>query len=159
MNPTSDTSSNSSRWPLLRAWLVVASLDIAAAIIQTLVGGASLERLGQYIASGVFGQRAFGGGTTFALVGYIFHYGIALGWTILFFLIHPRLKAFARSWIIIGIGYGILVWFMMNRVILPLSNAPQRPFDISRAALACAILIVAIGLPLAWMASGRKKAE
>jgi hypothetical protein len=96
MNPIADPSRQSSRWPLLHAWLIVATLDITAAVIQTLAGGSSLEQLGQYIASGVFGRRAFEGGTTFAVMGYVFHYGIALGWTILFYLIHPRLKAIDR---------------------------------------------------------------
>ncbi len=140
---------------LVRAWLVVATLDILAAIIQTLAGGGSLERLGQYIASGVFGPSAFKGGLLYAVTGYLFHYGIAFGWTALFFFLYPRLKVMSRHWLVTGIGYGSFVWFMMNRVILPLSNVPQGPVDLSRAALACAVLIVAIGLPLAWMTKPR----
>ncbi|MBL7852105.1 MAG: hypothetical protein JNN04_14480 [Cyclobacteriaceae bacterium] len=147
-----------SKWPLSKAWLVVATLDILAAIVQTLAGGGNLSRLGQYIASGVFGRSAFEGGVTYALMGYVFHYGIAFGWTALFYVVYPRVNLLHRNWVITGVGYGMFVWFMMNRVILPLSNVPQGPFDLARATLACTILIVAIGLPLAWMSSrGRNR--
>jgi hypothetical protein len=157
MNSNPSTPPGQAQTPLLHAWLVVATLDIAAAIAQTLAGGGSLSRLGQYIASGIFGARAFEGGAAYAALGYAFHYGIALGWAVLFYSIYPHMRIVRRSWIFTGVGYGVFVWFMMNLVILPASNVPLRPFDPSRAALACAILVVAIGLPLAWMTLGRKK--
>jgi uncharacterized protein involved in exopolysaccharide biosynthesis len=40
----------------------------------------------------------------------------------------------------------------MNRVVLPLSQVRMGPFDWSKAALAAAVLVVAIGCPLSFLA-------
>jgi hypothetical protein len=138
---------------LVRAWLIVGTLDIIAAIIQTFIGGGNITRLMQYIASGVFGPAAFEGGTAYAVMGLAFHYVVALGWSTLFFLIYPRLTFAPTNRLLTGIGYGILVWFMMNRVVLPLSNVKMGPFDVQKAIIAALVLIVAIGIPLSLMAS------
>lgn len=137
----------------LAAWLVVGTLDIAAAIIQTLLAGGTITRLMQYIASGVFGPASFEGGVAYAVMGLALHYVIALGWSMLFFLVYPRLTVAPANRLLTGIGYGIFVWFMMNRVVLPLSNVPVRPFDLQRAIIAALVLVVAIGIPLSFLAS------
>jgi hypothetical protein len=46
----------------------------------------------------------------------------------------------------------MVVWLVMNQVVLPLSNITQRQFDLTKAAIAAAVLIVAIGLPLSFLA-------
>ncbi|HRH60078.1 MAG TPA: hypothetical protein PL045_05880 [Chitinophagaceae bacterium] len=45
----------------------------------------------------------------------------------------------------------------MNLIVVPLSNSPKFPFDAARAAIAASILIVCIGIPLAFMAKSNKK--
>jgi hypothetical protein len=137
---------------IVSAWLIVGTLDILAAMIQTAMAGGNQVRLFQYIASGVFGPSAFEGGTGIALLGLLFHYFIALTWTVLFFLAYPRLRFAQQYRVLTGIGYGCVVWFVMNRVVLPMSNVPQRPFDIAKSLIAAAVLIVAIGLPLSFLA-------
>lgn len=138
---------------ILSAWLLAGTLDITAAIIQTLLAGGSITRLMQYIASGVFGTAAFDGGMPYAVMGLGFHYLIAFGWSFLFLLIYPKLTFAPRHRLLTGIAYGVVVWFMMNRVVLPLSNVPQRPFDPVRSLIAAAVLMVAIGIPLSFLAS------
>jgi len=137
---------------VVQAWLVVGTLDILAAIIQTLLAGGSITRLMQYIASGVFGPSAFEGGMLYATLGLAFHYVIAFGWTWLFFMVYPKLSFAPTHRVLTGIGYGIFVWFMMNRVVLQLSNVKTGTFDPVRAAMATTVLIVAIGLPLSFLA-------
>lgn len=147
-----DSKSNLFR-AVLVPWLIVGTLDIIAAMIQTALAGGNQVRLFQYIASGVYGASAFDGGVGIAALGLLFHYGIALTWTIFFFIIYPRLSFASSNRVLAGIGYGLVVWFVMNRIVLPLSNVPQRPFDLGRSAIAAAVLIVAIGLPLSFLAS------
>jgi hypothetical protein len=137
---------------ILSAWLVVGTLDLFAAIIQTLINNGSVEKLLQFIASGVFGSEAFSGGLTTAVYGAIFHYAIAFGWTLLFFLVYPALKLAQQNRVLTGLVYGMVVWLVMNQVVLPLSNITQRQFDLTKAAIAAAVLIVAIGLPLSFLA-------
>jgi uncharacterized membrane protein YagU involved in acid resistance len=49
---------------------------------------------------------------------------------------------------IAGLLYGIFVWIIMNRVVIPLSEIQQRPFDLKGALTGMSILMVAIGLPI-----------
>lgn len=138
---------------ILVSWLMVGTLDILAAIIQTAVAGGSIVRLLQYIASGVFGKSAFETGWTYAAMGLTFHYAIALGWTVFFFRGYRFFPQAHHHRVLTGVGYGLFVWLLMNRVILPASNVQLGPFVWWRAALAAAVLVVAIGLPLSFMAA------
>jgi hypothetical protein len=52
-----------------------------------------------------------------------------------------------------GLIFGIFVWFVMNLVILPLSNIPPLPFRLIPAAIGMGILILAIGMPVSFLAS------
>src|SRR6187431_590610 len=93
---------------LFRAGLLVGFLDGMAAVIQTILNNGDPVKLFQFIASGVFGPKAFSGGDTMAMAGVLFHFAIAFTWTLIFFLIYPRWKALSWNWIITGIVYGLL---------------------------------------------------
>ena len=137
------------------AWsgLLVGTLDIAAAIVQILLKGGSPIRMFQFIASGVLGDASFSGGVPSAIYGLVFHFCIAMGWTILFFLAFPRLPFLAKNRILTGAVYGIFVWLMMNHVILPLSNTPPLAFKLIPAVISLLIIIGAVGLPLSFLAN------
>ncbi|MBL7992677.1 MAG: hypothetical protein JNN25_14655 [Candidatus Kapabacteria bacterium] len=138
---------------ILQAWLVVGSLDITAAIIHFLLrGGTSPLRLLQFVASGAMGQDAFTGGMTSGAVGLLFHYCIALIWTILFFLAAAKLPVLVENVAVSGVLYAVFVWVVMSFVVLPLSNTPKSPFNPIQAAIGACILIVCIGLPIAYFA-------
>ena len=132
--------------------LLAGTLDILAAVIQTLVLGGSPVKMLQYIASGVFGAESFSGGSSFAAMGLAFHYVIALIWTSIFFLLYPKIKILAKTWVLSGLFWGLLIWGIMNLVVLPLSNVPQSPWNTPRAIIALLILIVAMGLPISYLA-------
>jgi hypothetical protein len=135
---------------IMQAWLVAGTLDIVAAMISFLAyGNKDLTRLFQYIASGVFGKEAYAGGTAMVIVGLLFHYIIALVFTIIFFLIYPSIRGFISRPIAVGLLYGILVWVVMNRIVLPLSNVAMAPFNPIRAFIGMVILMFAIGVPIA----------
>ncbi|MBS1558269.1 MAG: hypothetical protein JST69_06025 [Bacteroidetes bacterium] len=138
---------------ILQAWLLVGSLDLASAIIQTLIYDRNPLDMFRYIASGFFGNTALEGGMLYAILGIFFHYCIALIWTIFFFFIYPRISFLSINKILTGILYGIFVWLVMNQLILPLSNTPSFPFKLKSAFIAMGILIMAIGLPLAFLVS------
>lgn len=134
------------------AALLVGGLDIAAALIQFYIktGKDPLIVL-KYIASAVFGSDAYKN-ESMAIWGLLFHFLIAFLWTILFFLIYPKLRLLSWNRVVTGILYGIFVWIMMNRVVVPLSKAAIGEFDIKQAIIAVIILICAIGLPLSFIA-------
>ena len=134
------------------AWLIVGTLDITAAVIQTLINGRDPIMMLKFIASGVFGLTALQGGSGYAVLGLLFHYLIAGIWTLLFFTIYPQLRFLQKNVWLTALTYGLFVWFVMNRIVLPLSNTPAIPFTLRGALISAAILIVAIGTPLSLMA-------
>lgn len=135
---------------VLASGLIVGTADILCACINANVQrGTKPGIVLEYVASGVYGSSAFGGGLGIQLMGLLFHFIIAYALTITFFLLKPAsgLKIFT------GIMYGCFAWVITNLVIVPLSSvgAPKKPFDQWQAALAAGILIVAIGIPLAYL--------
>jgi hypothetical protein len=152
----SEKSAKSLPWnTVLWAWLLVGTLDITAAIVNYWIGGGRKPvSIFVYIASGVFGSRAFEAGTPMAWWGLFFHYLIAFIWTAFFFFIYPRLPFLSRiNWIAVGIIYGAFIWLIMNRVVLQIAHTPKGPFRLTGALIQCAILVAMIGLPLAYIAS------
>ncbi|MFZ6012004.1 MAG: hypothetical protein ACOYXT_16800 [Bacteroidota bacterium] len=139
---------------ILIAGLIAGTLDIIAAIVQTILNGRDPMTMLKFIASGVFGKEALQAGSQFALLGLFFHYCIATGWGILLFLIYPKIKFFSKNWIVTGVAYGFFVWLMMNRVVLPLSNTPPLPFKFGWNMVKSALIIVTcVGLPLSYLAT------
>jgi len=137
---------------ILLAGFVAGIMDGSAAMIQTYLYGRTQEGLFRYIASGLFGNDAFTGSSMMIVWGILFHMMIATTWAAVFYFIYPYLRQWFKNPFLIAFVYGLFVWFVMNRIVLPLSNIPKppagTPFNIARAATAAAILVVCIGLPI-----------
>jgi hypothetical protein len=133
---------------VLLAWLLSGTLDITTAILYYVgLSGPRAERLLQGIASGVLGRQAFVGGVGTALLGLTLHYFIALIWTLVLFVvfrIYPRLR---RLLVLTGIIDGVVVWFAMNLVVVPLSRVQHGPIQPVGAITGAIILVLCIGLP------------
>ncbi len=130
-------------------WLVAGTLDIGAAILYyTGASPARAARLLQRIASGLLGERAFVGGGSTVLLGLALHYLIALIWTLVLLVGFRTLPALRRHLVLTGIGYGVVVWLVMNLVVLPSSNVRHAPIEVRPAVTAAIILILCIGLPI-----------
>jgi hypothetical protein len=143
----SDALSSAGPWrTIILIGLLAGTLDAVAAIVISQASPAAVFR---YIASGAFGAgRAFSGGDIMIAWGVIFHYFIALSWTLFFFFMYPALPWLKKNKYVVGLLYGIFVWIIMNRVVVPLSEIPARPFNLKGALTGMSILMVAIGLPI-----------
>lgn len=140
------------QWPvklLLLAGLLVGTLDIAAACTDYyLATGKGPEGVLRYVASGVFGKSAFTG-KGMAVWGLLFHFIIAYAFTFFFYWLYPRLRFLQRYPVVSAVAYGIFMWAVTTRLVLPLSNTPPAPpFVWWKAAKATGILIVMIAAPL-----------
>ncbi len=134
---------------ILFAWLIAGSLDILTAFVDYyLKTGKGPEGVLKFIASGVFGKAAFGDNDSMVWIGLLLHFVIALLFTIAFFLLYPRLKFLRINIALTAIIIGIIIWLIMSRVIVPLSNTPKYPFNPINAIKAALILIFMIGFPL-----------
>lgn len=135
---------------ILLTGLLAGVLDGAAAVVVYLIrGGRTPERIFNYIASGVFGPAAMSGGTPMVLAGIGFHMLIAMGWTILFFLAARQFEMLRRHAIAAAVAYGIFVWMMMNKVVLPLSRVQMAATTTWNSIIVGAlVLVVCIGFPI-----------
>ncbi len=133
------------------SWIIVGSLDIFSAFVDYYTQtGKGPEGVLRYIASGYFGDSAFNPGRTdMSLYGLIFHYMIAFGFTLLFFLIYRNTKIISRFPVLWIIFYGIFMWFLTTQIIIPLSNTPDSgSVNLLKALKSVLILVFMISLPL-----------
>ena len=138
---------------VLLSGLLVGTLDITAALVQFYIKtGKDPLIVPKYIASAVFGKDAYAAGNKMVVYGFLFHYLIALLWTTFFFFIYPSLKLQSLNRVLTGVLYGLFIWFIMSRVVVPMSQAAVSAFNFKQAIVACLILIAAIGLPLSFIA-------
>ena len=139
---------------ILLTGLTAGLLDITAACTQYYIKtGKGPGGVLRYVASGVFGKKAFAGGTTMAAWGLLFHFIIAFGLTIFFFWLYPKINWLGKNKIITGLLYGVFAWLVTNLIIVPLSNVPPVTFVLSKAVIAALILMACIGLPISLMAN------
>ncbi len=138
---------------ILLTGLLTGSLDILAAFVDHyLASGKGPEGVLRFIASGVFGKRAFSDGNLMIVWGLLFHYAIAFSFTTFFYWLYPKIKLMAANKLLTGIIYGIFIWAVMSVIVVPLSNTPKFNFNFLKAIKAILILICMIGLPLSFLA-------
>jgi len=102
----------------------------------------------QSVASGVLGRSAFRGGLPTAALGMLLHFFIASTAAGVYFAASSKLRVLLERAVLSGLAFGVVVYFFMKDVVLPLSAARQTPF--SWVGLIGHALLV--GLPIALIA-------
>ena len=144
--------------PALKTGLIIGLLDGTAACVNAyLSSGLSSDRVFRYVASGAFGAVAFTGGSHLIFWGVLFHFVIAIGWTILFYGLANRFSFLQEHFIVSGTVYGIVIWCLMNFVVVPLSATPPVPFRLKGTLIMIGIHIVVIGIPMAYLTASSLK--
>ncbi len=134
--------------------LLVGTLDGIAAVLDLILTYHGDPNVAfQYIASGVFGKEAIGGGMTMTLWGILFHYAFALWWTFLFFILWPKVKLLRGPWYVVAPCYALVVWVGMNLIVRPLSAVPHIPWTAFKVVKSPLILVVTVGSPISFAAS------
>lgn len=131
--------------------LIAGALDITAACLSAWFrASVTPVRVLQSVAAGLLGSAAYNGGTKTALLGLALHFLIATIWTIIFYVASRKLRFLLERPGVWGLIYGVVVYAIMNFVVLPLSQLPQRgtPTLTSRA-IGLVIIMFFIGLPIA----------
>ena len=136
---------------------MVAVADMLDAIIVWVVifQKATVPRIFQSVASGLLGPDSFKGGAATAALGLALHACVALGWTLVFFLLlryWPSLRrwtASTRGAVLAGLVYGAAVWLFMDFVVLPLSRAHATPVTAAWFWIQLATHPFVVGLPIA----------
>ena len=140
---------------ILQAGLVAGTLDALAAIDNYLINtdGGNPLKIFRFIASGILGKDVLEKDIVgMAMLGLQLHYLIAICFAALFFVIYPKIKILSRNIIATGLLYGVFVWLVMNKIVVPISHTVKLPFDLTQMFIGIVILMLAVGLPVALMA-------
>ena len=129
------------------AGAVAGTLDIAAAVALSMSRGGTPAGVLRYIASGLLGPAAFQGGAASAALGLVLHFVIATGAAAVYALAARRVAFLTRHPVPAGLAYGVVVYFVMNLLVVPLSRVAPRPFTPS--AVMIGIHMICVGLPIA----------
>lgn len=73
--------------------------------------------------------------------------------TVFFYLVFKPLALYRVPKLILGVLYGAVVWCIMNLLVVPNSLAKQGPFTFKGVSQSMGILMIAIGIPLAYLVS------
>lgn len=144
--------------PKLRAILVggtiAGALDILFAITWAAINGRTPAWLLQTVATGLLGEPAYSGGVPTAILGLASHFALSFGWAALFVAVASRLPALVAKPAFTGPAFGILVFFAMRLVVLPLSAFPF-PVTFSQPGATLDLLshMFLFGLPIAFAAA------
>lgn len=143
--------------------LVVGVLDlIDAFVFFGLRSGAQPIGILHSIAAGALGRDAArAGGISTAALGLFLHFLVATLITTVYVVASRLWPVLRRRWVICGIAFGVIAYFVMTFVVVPLSNAG--PGRITFALPATPVLIngvlihaFGVGLPAAYFASRTK---
>ncbi|WP_311770767.1 hypothetical protein [Sphingopyxis sp. JAI128] len=139
------------RSPALFAWALCGTLDIAYAMVWSVLAGGSVGGMLRGVATGPFGDGAGDWGFGGAIAGLATHYAIMGAMVAAWFFALRRWSALtAWPWWLTGTLYGLLLYIVMNGVVLPLRfGTPFPPTDLVRGAIALFPHIFFVGWPLA----------
>jgi len=141
-------------WYVLAGGLVAGTLDMTyACVFWAVRRGVGSERIFQSVAAGLLGKASFEGGASTAAFGLMLHYFIATTMALVYYLVAshwPRLQPRPLLW---GAGYGLLLYFIMNFIVVPLSAAAPGSKDPLWVSLSIAVHMLFIGIPCALFAT------
>ena len=144
---------------ILSGGLVVGVLDLLDAFIFFgLRSGARPTAILHSIAAGAIGRDAArAGGMQTAALGLLLHFVVALCITAVYVIASRFMPVLRKRWVICGLAFGVIAYFVMTFVVVPLSNAG--PGQIMFALPAAPVLInglaihaFGVGLPAAYFA-------
>lgn len=140
--------------------LVVGVLDLLDAFIFFgLRSGARPIGILHSIAAGAIGRDAArAGGVPTAALGVLLHFTIAFTIAATYVVASRFLPALRKRWVVCGLAFGVLAYFVMTFVVVPLSNAGPGRITFSLPVVpvlinGLAIHALGVGLPAAYFAS------
>ena len=144
-------------WPLTRAvvlgGLIVGVLDMFDAFLFFGARGVPPLRIFQAVAGGLLGRDAFQGGVPTFILGLALHYVIATIIAAIYILVSRKLPVLVRRPVLCGLAYGVVAFFVMQYVVVPLSalgGGGKTALPVLINGIVGHALLV--GLPSAWAA-------
>ena len=130
--------------------LAAGALDILYAFTLYGLRGVPPERILQSVASGLLGRAAYAGGLWTASLGAVLHGAIAIVMAATYAVASLRFPVLREQALACGAAYGLVLFFAMNYVVVPLSLAvPRGPPPSPAWELGLAAHIALVGIPIA----------
>jgi hypothetical protein len=141
--------------------LIVGLLDILDAFVFFGLRGVPLIAIPQSIASGLLGGSAYRGGVPTAGLGLLLHFGISFVIVAAYYVASRRLPPLARTPLVFGPLYGLVVYAVMNYVVVPLSAAVvgSGPKPVPVIVNGLLIHMIGVGLPAAIFAARARQLD
>jgi hypothetical protein len=134
---------------VLLGGLLAATVDIGAAC---LISGHSVMHILQTIAGGLLGRRSFAGGVPTTLLGLLLQELMGVIIAAIYVAAARVLPALNRRWIVFGVLYGVVIFFVMNYVVVPQSAWKHWPSFSTAKFLANMAAMLLFGLIVAFFA-------
>jgi len=132
---------------ILLGGVIAATIDIGAACVMS---GRSPGFILQVIAGGLLGKATFDGGVATMLLGAILQEAMGLLIAMIYVLLAKSIPVLLRRWIISGLAYGVVIFFVMNYVVVPLSAWKSTPHFTSAKFAANMAAMLLFGLIVAF---------
>jgi len=130
--------------------IVAGTFDITyACTFWWLKRGVLPTRVFQSVASGLLGDASFTGGWPTALLGLALHYFIATSMAVTYYLFARRWSELWERPLLFGPLYGVLLYWIMNYIVLPLSAARPGSKDALWITVSVVVHAFLIGTPCA----------
>ena len=110
---------------ILFGGFVAGTIDIGAASV---ISGLSPVKIMKIVAGGLLGRAAFDGDATVAAIGMLLQWGMSLLIAAIFVFAARSMTTLRQRWLAWGLAYGVVVYFVMNYVVVPLSAIGHRTF-------------------------------
>jgi hypothetical protein len=133
-------------------------LDIVYALVLwgVILGGSPVGIL-QSIASGILGKTAYQGGASTAALGLALHFFIAFMMAVAYVAASRKLSVLTSRPVLMGMLYGVALYFVMNFVVVPLSAIGPRPFTVIGGIRALIPHVIFVGPAIALFAARRAR--
>ena len=103
---------------ILTGGLVAATIDIAAACLIT---GRSVPFILHTIAGGLLANKSYSGGLATALLGLVLQELMGIIIAAIYVIAARVLPVLTHRWRTFGLAYGVVIFFVMNYAVVPLS--------------------------------------
>jgi uncharacterized membrane protein YagU involved in acid resistance len=145
-------SSNASRSALtgiLAGGLVAGTVDLGAAALISLVSPIVIAR---YVAVGVLGMRSLELGSMSAVLGLLLQWAMSILIAAIYALGARSVPAVRRRWVAAGLAAGVVIFFVMNYVVLPLSAVGHRAHFTPKTFVENLLAMLLFGVIIAYFA-------
>ncbi|MES2137509.1 MAG: hypothetical protein V4502_10690 [Pseudomonadota bacterium] len=137
--------------PIAIATAISGTLDILLAMILTIAFGREIGNMLRFVASGPF-PAATNMGSAGAALGLLVHFSLMAIMAAAFMLTARWRPQLANTPLLTGLGFGLITYFAMNWLIVPLRfGTPLPPKTLSIATQLFAHIVL-VGIPMAYVA-------